>query len=127
MIDNNVLESTRISLNFWGRWCYKIITMQLGYSKQSLISRLQTNGGLIIHSTHQPDSPPNPHAEQVNRAVEALAERDNKICANILRIHYTMTEHHYHYRVTLSRLSETSYRRYLHKGEEWVAEYLITH
>lgn len=90
----NLLKAKR-RLSEWGNWCYKIITMGLGYSSQSLISKLQSEGGIIVKGTAKMLLPTNDQAEEVNDLIERLArdkpeDESKSVWAKIIRIHYTI-------------------------------------
>lgn len=125
---HNDLFITKRRLTEWGNWCCQIVTMGLGYSHQSLIAKLQAEGGAIIAGTAKALVPSNERAEEVNDLVERLAvARPNgegkPKWAKVIRIHYTMRRPN-KTKILASQLNERTYYRYLRDAQNWLAPYL---
>lgn len=123
------LIKTKKRLIAWGNWCYKIVTMGLGYSSQSLIAKLQSDGGIIIKGTAKVLFPTHQEAEEVNDLIERLAanrpDGEGKLAwAKVIRIHYTMADKGIKERVKMASLSERTYYRYLQDAQDWLSNYL---
>lgn len=129
MSSSTDLISTKKRLTEWGNWCCKIITMGLGYSSQSLIAKLQSEGGIIIKGTAKMLLPSNEQAEEVNDLIERLAREQpegegKSVWAKVIRIHYTMRDKEMKERVQIASVSERSYYRHLQDAQYWLSNYL---
>ena len=130
MLDHQLLLLTRRQLMNWGSWSKRLTALGLGYANQSLLARLQQQGGMIVRSTAKPRLPKNPEAESMNDWIEKLAEDKPRgyakpHWAEIVRIHYTMNDRPYASRVQIAKLSRRTYDYYLREAEIWLSQSLL--
>lgn len=123
------LFSVKKRLTEWGCWCEQIVTCGLGHSHQSLLAKMQNNGGVMIRATNKNFAPNNPRAEEVNALIEGLARCSlGNFCkpewAKVLRIHYTMLDRSVKERVFHASINERTYYRYLKEAQSWLSEHL---
>ncbi len=123
------LLTTKKRLTEWGHWCHKIVTMGLGYSNQSLIAQLQTEGPVIIQSTAKILVPNNEQAEELNALIEQLAAEKpdgegKPEWAKVIRIHYTMLDKEVPERIQYTFLPRSTYFRYLKDAQHWLSKYI---
>lgn len=127
MANSNQLFITKKRLTAWGNWCHHIVTMGLGYSNQSLIAKLQQEGGMIIKGTNTLLIPSNEDAEEIDALLNQLAANEpNGVgkpqWANVVRIHYTQRHKNNAAKALSVHLNERTYKRYLHHGINWLAD-----
>ncbi|MCW5588112.1 MAG: hypothetical protein KIT27_00480 [Legionellales bacterium] len=126
------LLTTKKRLTQWGHWCHQIITMGLGYSNQSLIAKLQAEGGVIVRGTTKMLIPTNKQAEELNDLIEQLAaeqpDGEGKAeWAKVIRIHYTMPDKDVQERIQYTSLPRSTYFRYLKDAQNWLSKYITVH
>ncbi len=116
-------------LTEWGNWCDFIVTQGLGYSSESIVSRMSRGGITKIAGQAKLLIPTNERAEEIDELIELLAvngpgEEGKRSTAEVIRVHYTMREKEPNEKVNFLKMNRRTYYRRLQEGQNWIAKHL---
>lgn len=109
----------------WGHWSYKIETMGLSYSSESIFMQLAKEHGMLSSNFKFQEQ-----VEEMETLIERMAAVEVGFEARVnwgkvVRLHYTRFQEKIPLRIQLSHLSRPTYYRYLSDAHEWLAEQLF--
>ncbi len=109
-------------LQEWANWFCRGLDYGIGYPSKTTDAKLRDNGGIVLRSKGTPYLPCHESAEQIEMIVKKLAMQ-NKLTADILRLHYTERGSLRHKAEKL-KVSHTYFKYCLEMAKQWVAGWL---